>query len=142
MTEIVYSQSRHPEMTEGRLFQNPRMFTGVHPDADTAIVVGDFPHIVKAYRDAGKEVREPLKETALAETATVIAERGALTDEERRALAIPDDWRELAWTQRAGDGEGLTLRGLASALSDEPVSNKTQATAVIEAELARRGQTV
>jgi len=140
MTDIVYSQSPHPAMREkGAKYQNPRMFSGVVDGVSRAVVVGDFPDIVKAYKAAGVEVVEPEKEAQAVQTAAVIAESPALTEDQRRSLAIPENWRDLSWTQRDGGGDGLTLRSLASALSDEPVNNNQTAIEVIEGELAKRG---
>lgn len=51
------------------------------------------------------------------------------------AADIPPYWRELPWTQPKG-ARGLTLRGLASALSPTPIITKQQAFAAIEAALA------
>ena len=43
---------------------------------------------------------------------------------------IPENWRELKW---------FALRSLAARLTNEPVNDKADAIAAIEAELARRG---
>ena len=139
MAEIVYSQSRHPQM-EGRLFENPRHFTGVRDDVSKVIVVGDFPHIVAAYKARKVEVVEQDKVTTAKATAALLARSAtgvSLTDAERRKVYIPDDWADLPWTQKAGE-DGLTLRALASALTDVPVINKTQAEKVVQAELDAR----
>ena len=49
--------------------------------------------------------------------------------EQRAAVEIPGDWRDLSWPR---------LRSLASKVCDDPISNRPVAVAAIEAELARR----
>lgn len=51
---------------------------------------------------------------------------------ERAAVVIPGNWREMGWPD---------LRSLASKLTDEPVRNKDEAVAAVEAEAARRAGT-
>lgn len=138
MTKIVYSQSRHPAMEEeGAAYENPRHFTGPRAGVTEAVVIGDFPRIVAAYEGLDVKVTRPDLEAKRAETAAVVAARSSLSPDERANLYIPDDWRDLPWTQKTGE-DGLTLRALASSLSDEPVLNKTSAAEVVEAELRRR----
>lgn len=51
--QIVYSRTAHP-LTEGknRKLQNPRFFTGPIEGATKVFIVGDYPEIAAAYRDA------------------------------------------------------------------------------------------
>lgn len=137
--EIVYSQTMHPEVKEGRKFSNPRFFQGEAEEGVTkVIIVGDFPDIAAAYKAMGAEVVEVENEQRAADAAAVIASGEPLTEDQKRALPIPGDWQDLPWTQRGG-ASGLTLRALASSFSDEPVINKEQAEEAIHAELRRRG---
>ncbi|MGA0604867.1 hypothetical protein ACO2Q0_02615 [Phenylobacterium sp. VNQ135] len=138
MTEIVYSQTRHP-LAEGRLRLNPRFFAGVQDGATKALIVGDFPQILAAYAAAGipaervdaPEVREPV--AAPAELTPVA--------DDRSAVVIPDDWRELNYNRPKPDRD-ITQRAIAAQLSAEPILNKEQAISVIEAELERRAADV
>jgi hypothetical protein len=134
MSEIVYSRSNHG-LIKGRAYENPRFFSGVRPGITKVIVIGNHPEIVEAYKAAGIPVEQPDEDKKAKALAASIA-RGAAPPPEQ--LYIPSDWRDLPWTQKAGE-DGLSLRGLASALTDEPVSNKEAAVAVIETEMARRG---
>src|SRR5690606_21310357 len=61
----------------------------------------------------------------------------AVPVEERSAILIPEDWRELNYN-RPKAGRDFTLRGIAAMLSEEPVINRDMAVEVIEAELRRR----
>jgi hypothetical protein len=53
--EIVYSTQRQ-KLKTGQRFQNPRFFSGVPEGATSAVVHGDFPEIVAAYKAAKLEV--------------------------------------------------------------------------------------
>ncbi|MES0071923.1 hypothetical protein [Mesorhizobium sp. M0058] len=53
-------------------------------------------------------------------------------------ILIPDNWAALPYLPRAKGGP--SLRGLATKLSAQPVKNAAEATAAIEAELARRAE--
>lgn len=53
-------------------------------------------------------------------------------------IVVPEGWRELPWTQRAGDGP--SLRSIAASLSATPIITRDDAVAAIEAELARRSE--
>lgn len=66
---LIYSQGEHPLM-EGRTFINARFFDGVVDGASSVVVIGEFPEIVEAYREAGVEVEEHGSEAARAETLT------------------------------------------------------------------------
>jgi hypothetical protein len=67
-----------------------------------------------------------VKATTLAPVPTRPTEE---TPEQRAAVEIPADWRELPWPR---------LRSLASKVCDDPISNRPVAVAAIEAELSRR----
>lgn len=121
--QIVYSRTHHPLMTEGRTFSNPRFFTVPNPDAVKVFIVGNWPEIGEAYRAAGVEVVEV---DADKETVNEVEPAPALAP---GAAEIPGGWADMSWPE---------LRKLASQVSDEPVTNKEQAVAAIEAELARR----
>jgi hypothetical protein len=69
---------------------------------------------------------ESVKATTLAPVPT---RPTAETPEQRAAVEIPADWRELPWPK---------LRSLASKVCDDPISNRPVAVAAIEAELASR----
>lgn len=55
MTHYVYTKRDHG-FQGGRQYRNPRRFERPYPDATKVEVEGDYPHIVKAYQDAGVEV--------------------------------------------------------------------------------------
>lgn len=57
-----------------------------------------------------------------------------------KQVPIPDDWRELPWVSPREPG-GQTLRGLASAFSEQPIRSKDDAIGAIEAEIAKRAAT-
>lgn len=131
--EIVYSQTRHP-IADGRTQQNPRFFSGPLKGATAVFVVGDFPRIVEAYCAAGVKVEviggpeAPSTPASAPESLTPVAQ-------DRGAVEIPEGWQSLPYT---GKAHALTLRQLAALVSDEPILNKAQAVAAIEAELERR----
>lgn len=128
MTTYVYSQGRPPKGLGQFAFRNPRFFNGVPKDASAAYVLDTSMQAdaVRAnYRAAGIPVLDP---TGL---------RLDSDNPDPGAVIIPDDWRELPWTQQ-GDLQGETLRGIASAVSVSPIKNKAQAIDAIEAELSRR----
>lgn len=137
MTEIVYGQSWHP-LCEGRMFRNPRFFAGPVGGATKVFLIGDWPSIAEAYLRNGVEVvllagPEPRRHPLLAPPGLT----PSLPDDERDAIYIPADWRDLPWTRPAKDRD-LTLRGLAAMFCDAPVLNKAQAVEAIEGELRRR----
>lgn len=55
MTEIIYSAQRRG-FEEGRVYENPKYFDKVNPLCTRAVVIGDWPNVVDAYREAGVEV--------------------------------------------------------------------------------------
>lgn len=128
MVEIVYSRTR-PALSEGQEFRNPRFFAGAEEGVTKVLLDGDYPEITRAYIATGATVSriDPL---------IVEGPASELPPHEPGSVVIPDDWSDLPWTQRSG--EGTSLRALASAISDGPVTNKADAIAVVEAELARR----
>lgn len=132
--ELVYSRERRT-MKEGQSFRNPRFFNGAEEGVTKVLLDGDYPAISRAYAAAGVEVlrTDPLE---------VAGPKGAaLPPHEPGAIVIPENWRDLPWTQRTADD--VSLRKLASAISDAPITNKTDAIAAVEAELERRaGETV
>lgn len=56
--------------------------------------------------------------------------------EQQRAVVIPDDWQSLPYVPRTAGAPNL--KALASQVSDTPISNKNEAIAAIEAEIALR----
>jgi hypothetical protein len=134
--DLIYSQTLHP-LSKGRTHRNPRFFTAAESGAATVHVVGDWPNIVGAYEAAGVPVTvvDGLPNPPAPAVADVAIIAG-LTAEERAAVDIPADWMDLPWTK--GGAAELNLRRLAMNFSDEPVINKPQAFAVIQAELQRR----
>jgi hypothetical protein len=113
---------------DGATFRNARHFTGLEAGGTEVTVDAEFDGIAEAYRAAGVPVTlvGGSVEAPAVETKPAFA---VLSDEERAAIEIPDDWSGLPWPQ---------LRRLAQGFSAEPVLNKAQATAAVEAELARR----
>jgi hypothetical protein len=57
--------------------------------------------------------------------------------QEPGTIEIPDDWKFLSYLPRIRGG--VSLRGLATKFSDQPINSAAEAVAAIEAELARRG---
>lgn len=137
--EIVYSRQTH-DYVKGRSYSNPRYFTTPRSGVTKVYVVGDWPNVVQAYKAAGVPVVVINEEEAIltGELIPVTA-----TDEEKLAnepkannyghVEIPEDWRDMDWV-----GEH-SMRKLATQLTDSHILNKSQAMAVIAAELARRG---
>lgn len=122
MTDLVYSQTRQPD---GRKQLNPRFFDGPVDGASTVYLDGDWPRIAEAYERKGVKVLRLDAAPVLAPAETEI--------QEREPVFIPADWRELGWSQP--DERGLTLRSLASQVSETAIINKAQAVAAIEAYL-------
>jgi hypothetical protein len=126
--DIVYSPHRHA-LVSGRQYRNPRFFTAPDREAKAVYIVGDYPKIAAAYAAIGVPVWSELDVEESAGDPIPVIDRGA--------VHIPGDWRDLPWTHP--DESGLSLRHLGALLTAEPVINKAQATAAIEAEVARRG---
>jgi hypothetical protein len=134
--KIVYSQTA-VALKEGETYRNPRFFAGVEEGVEAVSIHGDWPEIAKAHLDAGVDVSvitPPAPPLWLENAAAPLFLFPVLPEDERSSIHIPNDWRELRYTGRAG----LTLRSLASKLSDEPILNRAQAEAAVMAELARR----
>lgn len=51
MTRIIYSAQRR-NFLENEVYQNPRYFTDINPNATEVVVIGDWPNIVEAYEKA------------------------------------------------------------------------------------------
>lgn len=130
--KIVYSREAHPRAGYER--RNPRHFTGSEAGVEHVVIVGDYPAITDAYLAQGVPVEHhgrPDLDRKPAAVALISHQ-----DEDPGVVVIPDDWRDLPWSQP--DADGLSLRRLASLVSPEPVINKAQAVEAVEAELARR----
>lgn len=142
--ELIYSQQR-TDFLPGKAYSNPRFFTSPRQGVTKVYLVGDWPKVRAAYEaqgvpvetlDPGRAIRgearrEPVERRAPADLTPTVPE------DERAAVYIPDDWRDLGWTKPTGDRD-ITLRGLAAMFSAEPVLNKAQAVEAIEGELKRR----
>jgi hypothetical protein len=137
--EIVYGRSRHP-LADGKTFRNARFFDGPVDGATRVYLLEEAPEIAAAYERIGVEV---VHVTARADpkppAQAPVSLTPAVADDERGAIYIPDDWAALPWSRPTEDRD-LTLRGLSAMFSAEPVLNKAEAKAAIEAELARREQ--
>ncbi len=129
--KIIYSRAP-VHISRGELYQNPRHFSGPVQGASAVVIHGSFPGIEGAYIAA----QVPVQVIGGAPAEPVQFAMGAAEREHGGDVAIPADWRDLPWTQP--EGEGHSLRGLASSVSDAPVLTKAQAIEAIEAELARR----
>lgn len=132
--ELHYSQQTDG-LVDGRIYANPRFFSGPRESVKKVFIDGEWPEIEAAYRalDVPVERIDPL--------ATVIAEdhRSPIktpTANDAASVDIPADWRDLKWSRP--NASGLTLRALASMVSAGPVTNGDQAAAAIEAEIQRR----
>lgn len=55
MTHYVYTR-RESGFEHGKDYRNPRFFERPYPDAESVEVEGDYPEIVKAYKEAGVAV--------------------------------------------------------------------------------------
>lgn len=127
MTDLVYSQTRQPD---GRKQLNPRFFDGPVEGITTVYIDGDWPRIAEAYEAKGVKV---LRIDAVAPAFNIEFRPLAETGPTQFPVFIPADWRELGWSQP--DERGLTLRSLASQVSETAIINKAQAVAAIEAYL-------
>lgn len=134
MTKILYSQTGFG-LRAGHQFENPRFYSGVRKGVTHVYVDGDWPQIVADYEAADVTVE---RIDTLPEIVAPAVTKGPakVSDDDRARTHIPGDWRDLPWTGKPD--AGLTLRGLATILCDEPVLNKAQAIDAVEAELRRR----
>lgn len=137
--ELIYSQQAG-DFIKGRAYSNPRFFSTPRAGVTKVLLVGDWPKIRAAYEALGVPVEQMGADDATGSPLDGSEGAKALTPTvdvaERSKVYIPDDWAGLPWSKPTD--AGLTLRGLAAVFADEPVINKAQATAAIEAELARR----
>lgn len=121
--DVIYSRSR-VAIAKGQRFQNPRHFAGPLEGATSVHIDGDYPLIEAAYAAEGVAV------TRL----DVLTPLSALVEpQEADIITIPADWRDLPWSQP--DERGLTLRGVASSVSQGPIKTKDEAVAAVEAYL-------
>lgn len=134
MTKILYSQTGFG-LKAGHQFENPRFYSGPRKGVTHVLIDGDWPQITADYAATGATIE---RLDALPEVVAPAVTQGLpkVTDDDRARIHIPDDWRGLPWTGKPD--AGLTLRGLATILCDEPVLNKAQAIDAVEAELRRR----
>jgi hypothetical protein len=135
--ELIYSRQA-TGFVPGRAYSNPRFYTRPREGVTKVYLVGDWPKIEADYKALGVPVERLDAPPALDDsTRDTVVRNGAarfvsdVPQDERAAIEIPADWSGLSWP---------ALRGLATKLSDTPVLNKADATAAIEAELARRSQ--
>lgn len=131
--EIHYSQQADG-FVEGRAYANPRFFSTPRNGATKVYIYGEYPNIEAAYLACDVEVVrvDPAPPSHVAATVTISTAR----PEDAASVEIPANWRDLPWTQ----GDGLTLRALASSISPTPVLNKKQAAAAVGGELVRRAK--
>lgn len=130
MTKLAYGRTLLPAM-EGKAFRNARFFTAPEEGVESVWIDGDYPEIEAAYAAKGvKTYRLDAAQPTPAEP-----ESPAPANPLVPTIVIPADWRDLPWSQP--DERGLTLRGLASDVSAEPVKTKDEAVKVIEAHLAK-----
>lgn len=143
--EVIYSAQKR-DFIKGRRYMNPRHFSGPVNDAASVIIVGKWDNIVDAYRMQAADV----KLTVVAD----LRELSALF--ERRASGKPDmpspqtrKPRAKAADQSAAEitlpafeeMSGLAfpaLRKLATQLSEDEITSREQALAIVEQERARR----
>lgn len=146
--ELVYSTQKH-SFIQGRAYSNPRFFTTARSGIDKVFIVGDAggkaAAIRRAYEAAGVPVEDLSAQAAVApaEPPGGLDAPASLTptipEDERAKVYIPAEWRDLPWTPKPD--QDLSLRSLASMVSDTPIINKAQAAAAITAELERRKAT-
>jgi len=131
--EIIYSRQTS-DFVQGKTYANPRFFSTPRQNAKKVYVVGSWPKIEAAYRALGVPV-ERLDADAVVEAIEPNAPQlpePPVTNEYAH-VEIPEDWSSLPWV-----GEN-SIRSLAMRLTNIAVLNKAQASAIIRAELARRG---
>lgn len=134
--ELIYS-AQTSGFVPGKAYANPRFFSTPRSDVSKVLLVGGWPKVEAAYLAAGIPVEHIDAPAIVAPVPMAPPIVKSVTPEALSAVQIPDDWRDLPWTKAETEG-GLTLRSLASSVSTVPVLNKAQATAAVEAEIARR----
>jgi hypothetical protein len=134
--ELIYSRQK-TDFIPGRAYSNPRFYIRPREGVTKVLIVGDWPRIEADYKALGVPVERldtaPVssgQKAAQSAPAASAALRSGLTDEERAAVKIPEDWQSMRW---------FAQRNLAQKFSAAPVLNKDGAVAAVEAELARRG---
>ena len=135
--EIIYSQQA-TDFIPGRAYSNPRFFSSPRSGVSKVFLVGDWPDIRAAYENLGVPVERLDASEAERQASNIPLAPAPVRPaaEDPGSVVIPEGWEALPWSKPGDDG--LTLRGLASSVSPAPVLNKAEATAAIEAELARR----
>lgn len=135
LKELIYSR-QDGDFIQGRAYSNPRFFSTPRSDVSKVFIVGHYPNIREAYERLGVPVEQLDPSASVAQAAQAHPEGivGAPL-EQRAAVAIPEDWRDLKWTAPA---DQLSLRQLGALVSDTPVLKKADAIAAVEAELKRR----
>lgn len=121
--KLFYSRSADAA-PKGTKFRNVRFYEAPEPKAATVYIDGDFPKIEADYASLG----------ALVVRVDKIAPAFVPADLGDDVILVPGDWRTLPWTQP--DERQMTLRGLASQVSDVPVRTKDEAVQAIEAYLS------
>lgn len=121
--KLFYSRSSDGA-PKGAQFRNARLYSGPDPKASTVYLGGDYPRIEADYASLGAVVIRLDK----------VAPAYVPADLSADVVLIPGDWRTLPWSQP--DERGVTLRGLASQVSDTPIKTKDEAVAAIEAYLS------
>lgn len=53
--ELIYTTQRDG-FEQGRIYRNPRHFDQVEPGVESIVVIGDWPKVAAAYKEAGAEV--------------------------------------------------------------------------------------
>jgi hypothetical protein len=143
--DFYYSTTTTP-FAKGKRFKNPIGFWKVDEAATHVYVVGQWPRVVAAYEAANVPVTviDPgdkdvlfnggvINRQTIVEMPFVPPKQDAAKRDQRASVSIPEDWQQMPWAD---------LRRLAASVTDQPVVNKAQATAVIETELALRKETV
>jgi len=122
---IFYAQNNELAPA-GTVYRNPGFYAGPEAGATAVYLDADYPQIAADYLAADVAV------TRIDNLAPTYAPANA--EAAQAVIAIPGDWRDLPWSQP--DDRGLTLRGVASSVSSEPIRSKAEAEAAIEAYLS------
>jgi len=110
-------------------YANPKYFSRPEVKCTEVTIIGDYPHIKRAYEALCIPVNVVYEGLPYNEINKIIDGENVTNKEEAASVEIPENWQDLHWKQKVA---------LAGKLSSQHCVNGKEAELVILAELGRR----
>jgi hypothetical protein len=125
----IYSTQRTGFDKSKYNYANPKFFTRPQRKCTQVTIVGDYPHIEKAYQELSIPVQVISECLPYGQINNIIDGVPVTKLVDAETVEIPDNWKELHWKKKVS---------LAGKLSTQHCVNALEAEIIILAELERR----